>query len=255
MKWFCCLLMVSFNLFAQVELLKTADQKLYNPRSKSITDLVVDVESDKIKEHLNEQKTFGTIKEFAYRFYWTAQPERLDVEVIGLPDGFKELKDELRSSGLKLFEDIIPIPLEKKFSSFEISKKTERVLTAKNKDSLAAVTKLDLVFNSQDLLQEIISYRAVGEMSTSFEYEKTSFSDGKWVLKSQKTQIEEGGQKITMSKDISYQVVAGAGFPLEVKVMTKQNGSAGKHEQSELYKYKTIQLNKGEALKHFLGNK
>lgn len=255
MKWFFCLMLISFNLFAQVEMLKTADQKTYTPRLKGITDLVIDVESDKIKNQLNEQRILGNIKQLIFRFYWTAQPERLAVEVLGLPEGFKEIKEEIQQSVMKLFEDVIPLPLEKKFSNFTLTKKADKKLVAKSKDSLAIITTHDFIFDDQDRLKEIISHRPVGEMSTSFIYDRTSFSDGKWVIKAQKTQVHEGGQKISIDKEISYQVVAGAGFPEEVNVVTKQSGSAGNMEQVENYKFKNIQINKGEALKHFLGNK
>ena len=39
---------------------------------------------------------FGKVNEVIFRTYWTANPERVAIEVIGLPEGFKEIKEELK---------------------------------------------------------------------------------------------------------------------------------------------------------------
>jgi len=252
MKWFWCLTFVSFNLFAQVELLQAFDKKTYTPRQKAVTDLIVDIESEKMKEELNEQKIFGNIKNLSFRFYWTAQPERLAVEVLGLPEGFKEVKENLKVNALSLFEDIIPIPLEKKFSNFKFTRKSKQLIEAKDNNSLAPISSYDLVFNNENVLSEVIAKRAVGEMVTKFVYDKTSFSDGRLVLKAQDIFIEESGQKVNIKKEISYQIVAGVGLPQMINVTTKQSGSSGNLERVENLKFSNYQVNKGEALKFFL---
>ena len=252
MKLFCCLLLWSFSALAQVELLQNFDKKSYTPRLKAITDIVVELENDKIKDQLNEQKIFGHIKNLSFRFYWTAQPERLAVEIIGLPEGFKEVKEELKANVLPTFENVVPLPLEKKFANFALTRKSKNVINAKDKNSLAAVTSHDLVFNAQEALSEIISHRSVGEMVSKYVYDKTSFSDGRWVLKAQETLVEEGGQKMSVKKEISYHVVAGAGFPQEVNVRTRQQGLSGNFENTESIRYKNYSVNKGDALKFFL---
>ncbi|MFA5582981.1 MAG: hypothetical protein WDA09_02100 [Bacteriovoracaceae bacterium] len=252
MKWFWCLTFVSFNLLAQVEMLQSFDKKTYTPRQKSVTDLVVDIESEKMKEDLNEQKIFGNIKKLSFRFYWTAQPERLAVEVLGLPEGFKEVKENLKANTLSLFEDIIPIPLEKKFSNFKLNRKSNRLIEAKDNNSLTPISSYDLVFNNDNVLTEVIAKRAVGEMVTKFVYDKASFSDGRLVLKAQEIFIEESGQKVNIKKEISYQVVAGVGFPQIVNVTTKQTGNSGSFERAETLSFNNYQVNKGEALKFFL---
>ncbi len=252
MKLFFFLFLVSFNLAAQVELLKTADQKSYTPRIKGISDLVVDVESDKIKNQLNELKTLGHIKKLVFKIYWTAQPERFAVEVIGLPEGFKEIKDDLRINVAKVFEDIIPVPLEKKFASFELTRKVPKNVIAKDKNTLAPISSYELVFDANDRLEQVIANRPVGEMNTKYVYERTAFSDGKWVNKSQETIIKEAGQQVTIRKEVSYQAIGGMGFPTNIQVSTKMTSDAGSNESSEDFKFSNYQINKGDALKFFL---
>lgn len=252
MKLFFFLFLVSFNLAAQVELLKTADQKSYTPKIKGITDLVVDVESDKIRNQLNEMKTLGHIKKLIFKIYWTAQPERFAIDVIGLPEGFKEVKDDLRVNVAKVFEDIIPVPLEKKFATFELTRKVPKNIVAKDKNTLAPISSFELVFDANDRLEQVIANRPVGEMNTKYVYERTAFSDGKWVNKSQETMIKEGGQQIVIRKEVSHQSIGGMGFPANIQVSTKMTSEAGSSENSEDFKFSNYQINKGDALKFFL---
>lgn len=252
MKLFLGLMFLSFSLWGQVDILQNFDKKIYTPRLKAVTDLVVDVENEKLTKQLNEQKVFGQINKLTFRFYWTAQPERLAVEVIGLPEGFKEVKEELKASVIAIFENVIPIPLEKKFSNFNLIKKSQNIIEAKAKDNLSSVDSYQIVFDNSSNLSQIITNRAIGEMVTKFIYDKTSFSDGRLVLKSQETQIEEAGQKISLNKEISYHIAGGAGFPQVVSVRTRQSGSKGNHEQREIFKFSNFTVNKGEALKFFL---
>ncbi|MFA7614499.1 MAG: hypothetical protein WCY48_09710 [Candidatus Caldatribacteriota bacterium] len=252
MKLFLGLMFLSFNLWGQVDVLQNFDKKVYTPRVKAITDLVVDVENERITKQLNDQKIFGQVNKLVFRFYWTAQPERLAVEVVGLPEGFKEVKEELKSSVMAIFENVIPISLEKKFSSFNLTKKSQNIIEAKAKDNLSAVDSFQIVFDNSSNLSQITTNRAVGEMVTKFVYDKTSFSDGRLVLKSQETLIEEAGQKVSLNKEISYQITAGAGFPQVVSVRTRQSGSKGNHEHREVFKFSNYMVNKGEALKFFL---
>lgn len=252
MKLFCILMLFSFSLWGQVEVLQNFDKKIYTPRLKAVTDLVVDVENEKLLSQLNDQKIFGHLKHFAFRFYWTAQPERLAVDVIGLPEGFKEIKEELKASALPLFENIMSIPLEKRFANFTFTKKSAQVIEAKSKDNLSAVDSFSLHFDSASILTKVVTHRAVGEMVTKYVYDKASFTDGRLVLKAQETLVEEMGNKISVNKEISYQNMAGVGVPETVSVKTKQQGPNGNLEQVENMKFSNYQINKGEAIKYFL---
>ena len=252
MKLFFLLTLVSFNLFAQVELLKTADQKNYNPRIRGITDLVVDVESKKLEEKVNEMKNFGHVKKLVLRFYWTAQPERMAIEIIGLPEGFKEIKEELKQGVAKLFEDVIPVSLEKRFSSFELSKKSAKSIIAKDKNNAAPIPSYELIFDSNDLLQQVVAHRPVGEMVVNYVYERTAFSDGKWVNKAQETIIKEAGQQVSIRKEINFQTVAGMGFPGIVQITTRHSSPKGNQETTEEYVFSNYSINKGDAVKYFL---
>lgn len=253
MKLFLSLLLLfSASLWGQSETLQNFDKKLYTPRLKAVTDLVFDVESDKIREQLNEQKTFGEIKKLIFRLYWTAQPERLAVDIIGMPEGFREVKEGLKASVLPLFEHVVAIPLEKKFADYTLTRKSTNILEAKAKSNLSSVDSYQLVFDDSSVLTQIITNRAVGEMVTKFVYDKTSFSDGRLVLKSQETLLQEAGQKVSVKREISYHVAGGAGFPQLISVRTHQSNAQGSHEQREVFKFSNFTVNKGEALKFFL---
>ncbi len=76
------------NVFAQDALttLRVAQDKIYTPKAKALNDLVVDVINPTITKQLNEQMIFGNLKEVTFRIYWTANPERVAIDVIGMPE-------------------------------------------------------------------------------------------------------------------------------------------------------------------------
>src|SRR5665647_1584773 len=120
--------------------LNLVDNKVYSLKSKGVKDFVVDVQSSRLLKQVNDQMVFGKIPSLVFRTYWTGNPERLAIEVIGLPEGFKEIKEELKASVLSLLDSLIPLPTASRFAGYKISEgKNAKELIATDTTGIAPV--------------------------------------------------------------------------------------------------------------------
>jgi hypothetical protein len=235
------------------------DKKVYSLKTKGVQDFVVELESSKLTQQMNEQMIFGQVKELVFRVYWTANPERLAVEIIGLPEGFKEIKEELKLNVTSMLDNLIPLGVEKRFAGYQLSKgKKHGDFFAKDKTGVAPIPGYILRFDSQDKLSEIIGKKPVGIFHVKPNYIKEAFTDGKWALKSQVTTTSESGQSFISSKEIFYSTAQGIGVVSQVTIRNEQRWDDGKTKPvvvEESMNFKNYKINTGDGLKYFLGDK
>lgn len=254
------LLMLSFSmsLWANpLTYLNNFDSKVYSLKTKGVKDFVVDVESSKLTKQMNDQMIFGKVKTLIFRVYWTANPERLAVEVLGLPDGFKEIKDELKLSVLPVIENILPANTAQKFAGYKFNPGTKpKEFVAQDTTGIANVQSFTLRFDNQDRLIEVTGKKSIGSLVTIPKYEKEPFSDGKWVLQSLTTTSSESGQELISRKELKYGSVQGISVVAQVKMITEQKMAGNTSKPlilEEEIEFKNYKLNTGAALKYFLG--
>lgn len=235
--------------------LKNFDSKIYSLKTKGVKEFVVDIESSKLTKQMNDQQMFGKVEELIFRTYWTAEPERLAIEIIGLPDGFKEVKDELKVSMLQLMDNLLPQTTAQRFPGYKFTQPRAREILAQDTSGIAPIPSFTLRFDTQDRLTEVIGNKPIGTLVIKPVYEKQSFSEGKWVLMSQTTTSSESGQTLDVLKELSYGKHQGISVLSEVTVTTEHKGS-GKNaraiKNSESVEFKNYKINEGAALKYFL---
>lgn len=257
MKALLCLLFVTSTAFAQDAgtYLKNFDAKVYSLKTKGVTDFVVDIESSKLTKQLNDQQVFGKVKDVVFRTYWTANPERLAIEVEGLPEGFKEIKEELKISLLGMMDNLIPPTMAQRFNGYKISNGSKaKEFVAQDSSGVAPIPSFTLKFDQEDKLVEVVGQKPIGSLVISPVYAKESFSDGRFVLKEQTTTSTEGSQTVTIKKELEYGQSQGMGVLTGVEVTTEQKGQSGKSvSATEKLTFKNYKINAGEALKYFLG--
>lgn len=246
------------SAFAQdpASYLSAFDSKIYSLKTKGVKDFVVDVESSKLTKQINDQQTFGKVEELLFRTYWTAEPERFAIEVIGLPDGFREVKEELKTSMLPIIENLLPQRMTQKFTGYKFTQgQNPKEILAQDSTGIATVPSFTLKFDEQDKLVRVIGNRPIGSLTVEPVYEKSSFAEGKWVLTSQKTVSSENGQTLTVQKDLDYGKSQGISVLSEVTITSEHR--AGKDtkgvKSQETVDFKNYKINEGAAFKYFLG--
>lgn len=256
---FLMLGMLSFNVWSQdpTVYLNNFDAKVYSLKTKGVKEFVVDIESSKLTKQMNDQMIFGKVKEVIFRTYWTANPERIAIEVIGLPDGFREIKEELKLSIFSVIENLLPLTTVQRFAGYKFhSGASPKEFVAQDATGIANVQSFIVRFDNQDRMIEVVGKKAIGTLVTTPKYEKDGFAAGKWVLKSMSTNSSENGQTLIVKKDLSYGTSQGIGVLSRVTVTTEQRDETPGAKAlilEESVDFKNYQINAGEALKYFLG--
>lgn len=236
--------------------LKAFDAKIYSLKTKGVKDFVVDIESSKLTKQMNDQQLFGKVEELIFRTYWTSQPERLAIEVIGLPDGFKEVKEELKMSMLQMMDNILPQTTEQRFAGYKFVQKGPGEITAQDSSGLAPIPSYTLKFDNQNALTEVVGHKPIGTLTVKPVYTKPSFAEGKLVLASQTTTSIENGQTLIVTKELEYDKAEGISVVSEVNISTEYKGpgkDARSVKSNESIEFKNYKINDGTAFKYFLG--
>lgn len=255
---YLALALFSFQVWAQdpVAYLNNFDAKVYSLKNKGIKDFVVDIESSKLTKQMNDQMVFGKVNEVIFRTYWTANPERIAIEILGLPEGFREIKEELKVAILSQMDNLLPLTTVQRFAGYKFhTGASTKEIIAQDSTGIASIQSYMMKFDAQDKLVDVQGKKVVGSLSITPIYEKDSFADGKWVLKSLTTTSSENGQTAVVKKELDYSKSQGIGVLSEVTVTTEQNfpGSPKPLITEESLEFKNYKINSGEALKYFLG--
>jgi len=259
-KIFFLFIVLSSNLFAQdpKAYLGNFYSKIYSLKTKGVKDFVVDISSSRLTSQINDQMTFGKVKSLIFRVYWTANPERMEIEVLGLPEGFRELKEELKLSLVGLMENLLPPTFEQKFNGFELSRSSNPgEFIAVDKSGIAPIGKYYLKFDAKESLTEVEGKPAIGSFLVKTEYEKTGFSDGKWVLMKQVSDSNQNGISLQSKKSLEYGETKGIGVLEEVQIETTTKSIANEKinaSSEETLEFKNYRIDSGLAFKYFLGD-
>lgn len=230
------------------------DRKVYTLKNKGVRDFVVDMTSAKLLDQVNEQKIFGRVKELVFRVYWTQSPERLAVDVIGLPEGFFEAKTQLRNMAMPLLDNLLPMTVEQRFPNYKFTPgKTAREFIATDSTRLAPIPTYTLKFDDQDRLAEIIGNKPLGSWNMNWVYEKKAFSEGRWVISQVSVTNNESGQLIKTTRKLNYGNAQGMGVLSEVVLSVEQQGEKPVRTEESI-EFKNYKINTGEGTRYFMSD-
>ena len=228
------------------------DRKVYSLKNKGVGDFVVDISSSKLTQQVNDQKIFGTVKEVIFRVHWTLSPERLAVDVVGLPEGFEEAKASLKASFMPVLDNLLPMTVEQRFPGYKITAgKTAKTFVATDPSGLAPIPSYVLKFDEMDRLSEVTGNKPVGTWNMTFVYERKAFAEGRWVISQVTVNNSEGGQNIKSTRKLNYGSAQGIGVLSEV-IMTVESDKG--QSSTEEIDFKNYRINTGEGRRYFLGD-
>ncbi|MGE3609376.1 MAG: hypothetical protein AB7I27_07300 [Bacteriovoracaceae bacterium] len=259
MKFYLFVLMLfSFSSFAQEvnQKLSNYDNKIYSLKTKGVKDFVVEVESDRLTKQVNDQLIFGKVSKLIFKIFWTAQPERLAIDIIGLPEGFKEIKDELKLNIMGQLEFLNPVPLSQKFAGYSFTKgNLPNEILAEDKSGIAPIPAYILKFDDEQKLTEIEGKKPIGTFQVQMGYEKQGFAENKFLLSNVTSTNSENGQNLVIKKELNYSTHDGMGVLTEVEINTTQRWEKSELKpvsQKEIIVFKNYKINSGDGIKHFL---
>lgn len=230
------------------------ERKVYTLKNKGVRDFVVDVTSSRLTDQVNEQKIFGTIKKLIFRVHWTLSPERLAVDVIGLPEGFFEAKAELKAAFVPVLDSLLPMGVAQRFPGYKIAAgKSPKEFIATDPTGVAPIPSYTIKFDEQDRLSEIIGNKPVGTWDMNYTYDKKAFAEGRWVVSQVVVNTTENGVNVKTTRKLSYGDAQGMGVLSEVALTVEQTGDKGFRNQDTI-EFENYRINTGEGMRYFLGD-
>lgn len=272
----CSLLFMSLGAFAAKsvdlkvdkearELVKQFDLASYHPDALGLKDLVVDIRIDNLTKQMNEQAVFGKLQDVYFQLAWMA-PDKLHVEVKGMPDGFLEVKNELSNMVARRFDYIVPQLLAPKLSMYSLNLNKQKdgtnLVRAIDRTGKSDVNEITLLFGKNNELLHLETKRPSGSELSVMKHSHPEWSPSKWILSELAVSSLNAGQKIVSVISLSYGKFSGFGLPTELETKTKQGLAAavaavdGKNQNQERefttkMTFSSYKVNVGEAAKIF----
>jgi hypothetical protein len=226
----------------------------YDPQKSGLTDLTFEAHIDNLTEVLNKTQAFGKLIDVYFKIYWMA-PSQYKIEVLGLPRGFQEVRDDLSTLIKGKLEFIIPERLSSKFQGYTLNKAEPvadgKLIKAIDDTYTLAIPQIDLIFDNSGRLKSVEN-KMSKPMKTEFFQSPKAWSNNKIVMDKIVSSSKVGNVTSTITNSIEYTSVAGIGLPskITVKNVTEAVIPATKKDKEKKVKNETgttIRLSKYEV--------
>ena len=245
---------------AAVSELETFDIRSYHPENQGLRDIKFEVRVDQLLEKLNSESVFGKLSDVYFEVFWLF-PDKLDIEVVGLPKGFKERKEALKGLIANRLDFVIPQKLAQFTNGYTLTaqKKDQKILLeATDKTGLRSINRMEFLFDKESKLLEFSTYSNSGTSASQLTFQAYPWSQNKWAIEKSKVENVSMGKKTIINTEIKYTTVAGFGLPQEVGITTQIPVITGTKEKEisieeikNAVKFSNYQVNLGKAAEHF----
>lgn len=204
----------------KIQEIEEFDIRSYGPQKIGLTDLVFDARVENITEILNKTQTLGKLVDVYYKIYWIA-PSQYKVEVMGLPKGFEEVRNDLALLIKGKLEFVIPESFSEKLKDYALkveAVKDGKLVKAVDTTYTLPTAEIDLFFDSRGLLKTVEAKTPGGLIKTEFFQSTKSWSNNKLVLDKTEMTTKNGPNVLTTTHSIEYGLFANIGLPTQVTV-------------------------------------
>lgn len=244
---------------AKNEVIEQYEIRSYDPQKSGLTDLVFEARIDNLTEILNKTQTFGKLVDVYFKIYWLS-PSQYKVEVMGLPKGFQEVRDDLSTLIKGKLEFIIPEKFSDKFKGYTLKAEPVadgKLIKAIDDSYTLAVPEVDLVFDNNGRLKTLQTKAAASSVKTEFFQTPKAWSNNKLVMDKVVSVNKQGIATNTITNSIEYLTVAGMGFPSKVTIKNlteatipangKEKEKKVKNETNTSIRFSKYEVNTGKA--------
>lgn len=233
---------------------------IYYPLGDEINDLYFEVTEDDLTKSLNQKMVYGKLKDVFLKVYFTKK-DGWAVEVQGLGDGFKELKDTLISSLISPYLYLFQAGFREFFVGYDFTLRQDKLSYQgldKTQKKAHSEIKVSLGKNG-----EIISWEGIdvqGSTRITPKWTEAKWAKGKKVIEQVKTELISKSGQFTSLTEVDYQEVKGKGLPSKIEfTQTWPKGSKnGKDPLPPIereFNLRTYKVNEGVSQKYFAGLK
>lgn len=254
-------LLISGEVSAQdkIEEIEQYEIRSYDPQKSGLTDLVFEARIEKLTDILNKAGNFGKLVDVYFKIYWLS-PSQYKIEVMGLPKGFQEVRDDLSALIKGKLEFIIPENFSDKFKAYTLKAEPladGKLIKAIDSTYTLAIPEVDLFFDKSGRLKKLETKAAYSTITTEFFQSPKSWSNNKLVMDKIVTVTKEGAVTATTSNSVEYISVARMGFPAKITVKNiteavipargKEKEKKVKNETGSVITFSTYEVNTGKA--------
>lgn len=209
---------------ASEEAIKRYDIGYYHPERVGLKDLTFEVRIEGLTEKLNQQLIFGKLSDVFFKVYWmqdeTAQVQS-KVLVIGMPNGFDEMKKGLRQMVIDRLDYVVPKMLAesmKECSSVFSSTSYGGFITCIDQTHQRPVDRIEVFIDQKGRMTRYATYSPIGKTDTSMTMSAKSWSNNKWLLDTMKVKQFQGIQNTVIDYTFEYDKVDTFGFPKKIGI-------------------------------------
>lgn len=256
--------MTSMTLLAASNIVRNYDVRTYNAAEEGLQDLTFEVRYDGLKEMVSERLGIDGLVDLYFQVYWIT-PGRFEVRIAGLPDGFEELRAQLRAMIRPRLELIIPEALTARLRGYQLRSRSidgGQQVIAEDPTHGKAINRILINFDRSGRMTRIQTQSPMGTNTTHLEMTPKSWSNNKWVIDRMEVRTVQGIQMTTQVKEITYTAVAGFGLPEKIKIKTTQQLVRPENEEGETFeqveegvvRFSNYVVNSGNAKKIIIQN-
>jgi hypothetical protein len=244
---------------SKIEEVQQYEIRSYDPQKSGLTDLVFEAHVDNLTEILNKTQTFGKLVEVYFKIYWMA-PAQYRVEVMGMPDGFQEVRNDLSTLIKGKLDFVIPQKLSEKFKAYSLKAEPiadGKLIKAIDDTFTLAIPQVDLVFDKNGRLKSSETRTPPAPVKTEFFQTPKAWSNNKLVMDKVVSVSKSGLATTTITNNIEYVAVSGIGFPSKITIKNiteatipatkKDKEKKVKSESGTVIKFTKYEVNTGKA--------
>lgn len=228
------------------------DVRSYSPVKKGLKDLYFEVRNNKLKTMVESSTGVKTNDEIYFKVFWKF-PDKIQVDIEGMPKGFFELENNLKKIALEVVDYVIPrSPKEvlKEFDFKESEKTNDSVtLVGTTKNSESRVSEVQLQFDKNSILKNMVTLSPYSRSETDFNMSTKKGSDNKYLTDSMETVITRGKVKLKLEKKFDYITQDGFTLPNKVQILMKPVDKTKAVENSSEMTISNYKINEGLASK------
>lgn len=216
-----------------LDILTNFENQIYSPQSEGLKKLKFEVRILNIKEKIGQALGRDDLKDVYVEVNWNKK-DGYSFNVMGLGEGFKEIKDELIGQVYSRLEYVLPETLKSKLKELSLTdfenKEGVKKFKAIDPKYQGAVTEMRFVFNSNDLIEKMTIISIQGQVDSQFTYQKI---EDKSILSKFESETTSGGYKTIVNQTISYVKVKKFTFPEKIEIKTNFNQIEGEKKKAE----------------------
>ena len=241
------------------ETIEQYEIRTYDPQKSGLTDLVFEARIDKLTEILNKTQTFGKLVDVYFKIYWLS-PAQYKIEVMGLPKGFQEVRNDLMSLIKGKLEFIIPEKFSEKFKGYTLKSEpavSGKLIKAIDDSYTLAIPEVELAFDDNGRLKTMVTRAAASFVTTEFFQTPKSWSNNKFVMDKIVSVTKQGPSTSTVTNSIEYISANGMGFPSKVSIKNsteviipaqgKEKAKKVNNETNSAVEFTKYEINTGKA--------